>query len=377
MDPQKPSSELNDVRVMALELDLYRQILETASDAVVTINENHEVLYMNRAAEDLFGYRREEILGGDLSPLIPSEHRSKHRGYLERYLRTRKARLIGHVAELEVEQKSGKRIPVSIAFNVAQAGDGLVFTAMVRDLSTERSLAKRVRHAEALAAIGVMVATVNHEIKSPLALIGGFASQILREEELSPKGEHKVNIILNEVARLEGVLSELRDLTRPTKLEREEVDLAQVVDHVQELLSDELAEKEISLTVTKQESLPPVMADRDRLSQVLINVLNNAVQASTPGSEIELSLEHDEQKGLTLTVRDCGCGISPEEQKKIFKPFFTTKKSGTGLGLPVSQRIVEEHGGKISLSSQPGEGTTVRVSLPPAGPASQPSPERA
>lgn len=366
MAKKRSSKSFGDAQALALELDVYRQILESASDAVVTINENHEVVYMNRAAEGLFGYKREELLGDDLAPLIPKEHRDKHRGYLERYLRTRQPHMIGHVAELTAERRDGTPLPVSIAFNVAQAGDGLLFTAILRDLTAERRLAQRARHAEALAAVGSMVATVNHEIRSPLTLIGGFANQLFRDESLGEDARHKMRIITEEVARLEGVLGELRDLTRPTRLEREEVDLLELVNHVKELMAERLANEEISLLIKAPRTLPKVLADRDRLSQVILNLLNNAAQASEPGSHIDVGLKTHKDGSAVLSVSDCGCGIQPDQRKDIFTPFFTTKKTGTGLGLPVSRRIVEEHGGSIKLHSSPGQGTTVVVTLPPA-----------
>ncbi len=196
--PHEPehSHAREDFREMALGLEEYRQIVETASDAVVTINQHHEVVYLNQAAERMFGYRREELLGGDLAPLIPREHRAHHRGYLERFLATGEPRRIGHSARVEAERRDGSPFPVSISFNVTVSPAGPLFTAIMRDLSTEDDLLRKMRDVEALAGVGRMVATVNHEIKTPLTLIGGFARQLTREPGLGDKGRHKLGIIL-------------------------------------------------------------------------------------------------------------------------------------------------------------------------------------
>lgn len=373
MSPSKKDQPpASDFRELALEVERYHEILDTASDAVVSINQNHEVVFMNRAAEALFGYRRDEMLGGDLSPLIPSEHRERHRHYVERYVRTRKARLIGHVAQVEAERRDGSRVPISISFSVAESGGELLFTAIMRDLSAERNLAEKVAHAEKLAAVGQMVATVTHEIKTPLTLIGGFAAQLKKERNLSERGKKKLSIIVEEVARLEGMLVELGDLSRPQRYNWEAIDLAEAVEHVKRLMAPKLRQTRFVVKVNADKATPPVMADRDKLNQVLINLINNSIQAGGPGDQVEIRIAPLPDGQVEMTVRDWGCGIPERNQKELFTPFFTTKKRGTGLGLPVARRVVEEHGGTIELASIEGEGTTAKVVLPAAPPSQSP-----
>lgn len=367
MGPNSPSgAPTSDFQTMALELERFREILDTASDAVVSANQNHEVVYMNRAAEKLFGYQRSEMLGRDLSPLIPTEHRQQHRHYLERYVRTRQARLMGHSAQVEAERRDGSRVPISISFSVAENGPDLLFTAIMRDLSAERKLAAKVDLAERLAAVGQMVATVTHEIKTPLALIGGFANQLKKEPGLSEKGLRKLGIIVEEVARLENMLVELGDLSRPQRYVWNEIDLAQLVGHVKALMAPQLKRNRFFLKVEATPGLPRIMGDKDKLSQVLINLINNAIQAGGPNDEVKLELNPVPNGQVELLVRDWGCGIPEQYIEDIFTPFFTTKKRGTGLGLPVAKRIIDEHGGSIEMLSSPESGTTARVLLPPA-----------
>ncbi len=369
----------NDARELAEELEKYRQIVENAGDAVVSINASHEVVYLNAAAERMFGYARAEVLGGGLGPLVPPEHRAAHRHYLERYLAGGQPRLLGHAAQLEAERRDGTRFPISISFSLAQTSGGPLFTAIMRDLSAEHDLVERARRAERLAAVGQMVTTVSHEIRTPLALIGGFARQVLRDGAALPaNSRRKLGIIVDEVARLEGMLAELNDLARPQQYNWREVDLAELVSRVRELMAPELRERGLELAAWPAPGLPRVVADPDKLSQVLINLVQNAAQASPAGGRVELGLDLDALGQVVLVVADQGPGIAPELRERIFQPFYTTKNRGTGLGLPVARRIVEEHGGRISVEGREGAGALFRVVLPPlAGAGRAQTPARA
>jgi PAS domain S-box-containing protein len=321
---------------------------------------------MNNAAEKLFGYQRSEILGGDLNILIPQEYRDKHRKFLDEYLKTGHAHMIGTVAEVMIQRQDGAKIPVSISLSGGVSENGrMLFTAIMRDLSEERSLNQRVQEAEALAAVGKMVATVSHEIKTPLALIGGFTRQVTREPNISEKGRRKLEIVLEEVGRLESLLNEISDLSRPYRYQFEELDMCQESAQVLELMNPSLGEAATGLSLLCNKGVPKVIADKNRLRQVLINLVNNAVQACAKESpQVEVEVSPWPRGGVILEVRDNGHGIPEEHQKELFTPFFTTKKQGTGLGLPLARRIIRDHGGKIKVVSQVGEGTTVLVALP-------------
>jgi signal transduction histidine kinase len=268
------------------------------------------------------------------------------------------------VAQVQAEDRDGTRFPISISFSVAEINNELLFTAIMRDLTAERDLAMQVKRAERLAAVGQMVATVSHEIRTPLTLIGGFAGQLLKERGLSERGKRKMSIIVEEVARLEKMLSELNDLSRVQPYEWEELDADEIVDHVKALMGPQFKRDRFFFRLHKKKGLPKVVADRNRLSQVLINLVNNAAQASVPGDEIIMELTAGPEGGVEIRVRDYGTGIPAKHMAEIFHPFFTTKKRGTGLGLPLAKRIVEEHGGKIELHSDVGSGTVAKVQLP-------------
>jgi signal transduction histidine kinase len=200
-------------------------------------------------------------------------------------------------------------------------------------------------------------------------LMGGFARQLLNDPGLGERARRKMSIIAQEAGRLEGLLSELNDISRPTQSLLAPLDLVSMAAHVLELMAPLLAKEGLRLRLETHGPAPRVAADRDRLGQVLINLIQNAAQASQAGQEVVLGLGPGPKGRALLTVSDQGSGISPEDLAKVFNPFFTTKKRGTGLGLPLARRIVEEHGGSLELESRPGQGTTARVILPtlPAG----------
>ncbi|CAO0823550.1 histidine kinase [Desulfarculales bacterium] len=259
MEDQEPFSEVQE---LALELDKYRQAVDTAGDAVVSINQqHHEAVYMNAAAERLFGYRREEILGGDLPPLIPQEHRQSHRHYLALCLRTGQARLMGHSAELLAQRKGGSRRPSFISFSQVNLADGSLFTAIMCDLSAELSLPQQVKQSQQLAMVGQIVATVSHEISTPLVLIGGFVRQFGEEKNMSPQDRYKLELIIQEIKRLEGLLSEVNDLLRFQRYAWQEVLLPQVVERVRELRELQLRRDGLCLRLELAQRLPRVGAD--------------------------------------------------------------------------------------------------------------------
>ena len=238
-------------------------------------------------------------------------------------------------------------------------------TAIIRDLSKEAGLEREVRQSQRLAILGEMVATVSHEIRSPLALIGGFARQLERDPELSDKSLGKLGIITHEVERLERILNELGEFSRPHKYDWRETDPVVVLEHVVELMEPEINRAGAELKISRNGGLPPIMADADRLSQVLINLINNALQAGGEHPVIELVLQPTPE-GVLLEVRDRGRGLESAKARELFTPFFTTKKGGTGLGLPVARRIVEEHGGRMELVNREDGGAVARVRLPTA-----------
>jgi two-component system sensor histidine kinase HydH len=236
------------------------------------------------------------------------------------------------------------------------------------ELKTEELLEsqERLLRSERFAAVGEAAAYVSHEIKNPLMVIGGLASQVERRFPDDPAVQEKLGIIQNEAKRLESFLGELRDFLRPAQPRRQEVDLNQVIHEVKALMAEAVKDKGVSLVERLAPSLPPIEADPNQLKQVLVNLVKNALEATDKKGKIQLSSGAQDAQ-VWFTVQDTGKGMPEEVLEKIFNPFYTTKDKGTGLGLAVINKIVSDHHGTITVDSVAGSGSTFTVRLPRQG----------
>jgi signal transduction histidine kinase len=273
--------------------------------------------------------------------------------------------MIGHAKELIATRKSGETFPASISFSVANVHGKLFFTGIVRDLTETKALEEQISKSERLAALGQVVAEITHEIKNPLALIGGFARQMIRKTE-GHQDLSKLNVIAEEVKRLEKLLSDLREFYLPRNLTLEQVEINGVLQELYDLIKDNCDGKNIRLELKTAADAGLVEVDRGKLKQVLMNLLKNAIEAMDHGGSISIQSRLSKHN-VDVTIADDGPGISKDDQEKIFNPFFTTKRHGTGLGLSVCKRIMEDHEGcTFSFTSEEGKGTDLTISLPPA-----------
>jgi two-component system sensor histidine kinase HydH len=223
---------------------------------------------------------------------------------------------------------------------------------------------ERLLRSERFAAVGEAAAYVSHEIKNPLMVIGGFARQLERNPEVPQTAGTKLRIISGEVKRLENFLGELRDFTRPAAPAKQEGDLNALVQEVVTMMQETAKEMNIELVAKPAGDLPLTFFDPNQMKQVLINLIKNALEAmDEAGGVITLSTMFKGDQ-VHLSVEDTGKGIEPEIIQDIFNPFFTTKKTGTGLGLAVINKIIEDHYGTISVKSSKGQGTSFTINLP-------------
>jgi two-component system sensor kinase FixL len=338
-------------------------IINRATDAIVTINEDHVIVGYNRGAEQIFGYTRQEALGQDLSIIIPPPYKAEHREYVRRYTATRKARMIGKHVRLKALRRDGREFPMSISFSVAEIRDNLYFTGIIRDITEYQEMEARVLHSERLAAVGNTVTHIAHEIKNPLLVIGGFARQLLKTQGLDDKARQKLSIIATEVSHLEEMVAEMREFVRRPPAQKSQGQLGDALRAAVELFQDTLAEHRITVRWVEETPLPPVTFDAKQVHQVLINLLKNALEAMPQGGEITIT---SRVKGTNaeVSITDTGGGMSPEVSENIFQPYFTTKEKGTGLGLAICQDIIQEHGGCIFADSSPGRGSTFTIQFP-------------
>lgn len=337
--------------------------VENTNEAFVTIDSRHRVVFFNKAAERIFGYCREEVIGHDLDVIMSPTCSSNHRAAVERYMRTKVPKRIGHGTEIDAVRKGGESFPANISFSVSRLGGEIYFTGIVRDLTENKELQDLVRRSERLAAMGQLVAEITHEIKNPLMIIGGFARQLLRELDEDGRKQKKLDVIVDEIARLEQLLNELRDLYLPRSLELRRFDVVRLIRGVGELVGAECENRGIRLGLDAPDEPLFLDADEAKLKEVLLNLVRNSIDAMEGGGALRIGLRPLGGR-VEIAVSDEGCGIPPGDQPRIFSPFFTTKPHGTGLGLSICKRIVEEHpGGALTFESERGKGTTFRLTI--------------
>ena len=227
----------------------------------------------------------------------------------------------------------------------------------------ERMRQKKLHDAERLAAIGRAMSGVAHDMKSPIVAIGGMTQLVQREFDKDHPSFHKLELVMQQARRLENLTKDLLDFARPLELQRTPRDLNSLIGESFQSVEAEAIKKGVKVQLDLFEKLPLVSIDPFRLERVFINLMLNAVQASPEGETVRIRTLVE--KGMVVAdIIDCGCGIKAEQREKIFEPFFTTKREGTGLGLPISRKIVEAHGGRLRFMDSPKKGTTFRVELP-------------
>jgi signal transduction histidine kinase len=222
---------------------------------------------------------------------------------------------------------------------------------------------EKLIHSERLAAVGSMASHVSHEIKNPLMAIGGLAQQLKRSANLGDREKEKLDLITKEVSRLENMLIEVRDFTRPTTPRKIKGAINPLIQEVLALMKPVFTDQKIEIQFYLDPHLPEFEFDPEQWKQVLLNLIKNAAEAMTAGGRLSVKTYLLALK-VFIEISDTGKGISPEHLTNLFRPFFTTKKKGTGLGLAVSYKIIHDHNGDIQVTSEVNQGTRVVVQLP-------------
>ena len=210
-----------------------------------------------------------------------------------------------------------------------------------------------------------MSARIAHEIRNPMTTIGGFARSILKSSD-PDRTQTAGRIIVEEVERLENLLNDTLDFTRPNPLHRSPIELEAILHDIRQMVAEEIQNQAISYAQHIHPDLPSLHLDAAQFKQVLLNLFQNALQAMAEGGTLTVSAQ-PLQEAVEIRVQDTGEGIAPEHLEEIFSPFFTSKTYGTGLGLPISKKIIEDHQGHLLFESEPGKSTTVSIHLPLEG----------
>ncbi|MDD3815071.1 MAG: ATP-binding protein [Desulfocapsaceae bacterium] len=234
---------------------------------------------------------------------------------------------------------------------------------LIQDMSQVKSLEEELRRSERLAALGKMAAGVAHELRNPLSSIKGLAILLKSRFQEKSSDQETADILVQEVERLNRSIGELLDYARPQKLNKDNIRPEEVVHKAVSLVRMDAESMGVRMKVLMEDNLPMLSADQDKLNQVFLNLFLNSIQAMEQGGQLDIQVTA-QGRNVLFAIKDTGCGVRKEDLPRIFDPYFTTKPEGTGLGLAMSMKIVEEHGGTMSFQSEPDVGTTVIVTLP-------------
>jgi PAS domain S-box-containing protein len=368
----------------------YRELLEAAPDAILEVDEAGRILTLNAVTETLFGYRREELLGKSVDILVPDHARADHAEHRAQYRAHPVRRPMGAGLDLRGRRKDGSAFPVEISLSPVKSNEGFRVTAIVRDTTERRQVEERL-HAVRSAYMSELeirnrevekanrhksefLAAMSHELRTPLHTVIGF-SELLAEELKGPLNDDQkrfVRHIHKDSQHLLALINDILDLSKiesgKLQLHPEALDLGDAIDDAISSIRQAGAEKSIEISSGVKGPLV-IAGDRLRVRQILYNLLSNAVKFTPKGGKVRVEAERVGE-AAQVSVSDNGIGIPREEHESIFDTFHqvrsanAAKQEGTGLGLPITKRLVEEHGGHITVESEPGRGSRFTFTLP-------------
>ncbi|MBI4970880.1 MAG: PAS domain S-box protein [Candidatus Omnitrophica bacterium] len=348
-----------------------QNILDSASDAIISVDENQKIILFNNQAERIFRYKNEEVLGQPLEMLMPERFREKHRLHVKQFGEGEVSfRMIGeHHGALFGLRKSGEEFPCEITISKTIVEGKLIFTAVLRDVTEKQKLENMLLQSEKMSAVGQLAAGVAHEINNPLGIILGFSQGLVKRMQPKDPLEMPLKSIEREALRCKTLVQSLLTFSRVEKTGKDEINLNQAIDGALTLIFPQGRVTNVLIEKRLDETIPKIVANQNQIQQVMINLCNNAIDAMPQGGKVIVSTRKVLFQGnnwIAIDVEDNGAGIPPAVLPEIFNPFFTTKEvgKGTGLGLSLVHEIIERHGGRIDVQSEVGKGTVFQVLLP-------------
>jgi two-component system, sporulation sensor kinase A len=359
--------DLSSVRQLETEIarrdQFFASVLRNSADAIVTLDPEEKITSWNKGAEAIFGFAEEEMLGQSLEVLLP-QHLKEQRE-LEKISAI--ARAEGYLRNYQTQRltKDGQTIDVLFTRTAVRDAHGQLigYSSVLKNVTEQKLLDRHLAQTERLSAIGELAAGLAHEIKNPLAGIKG-AIEIIRDN-LAPHHPHRqiLGEVLSEVARIDRSVMNLLSYSKPRKPDFLRVDLVRLIENVISFLHKVADSKSIRLHLAAPCEVPHIRGDENELKQLFMNMILNSLEAIEQQGNVWVNVKCSLDAPITIEVADDGPGIPSEQLSKIFLPFFTSKKHGTGLGLATCKRIVTNHGGVIRVESEPGKGTRFTIDL--------------
>jgi PAS domain S-box-containing protein len=351
-------------------LQQLESIVNDSADVIFSLDAENHIRSWNEAAERVFGWRAEEILGKPLTILVPPEVLKA--GELARIEREIERDGHSHLETVRLA-KDGARVPVDVSVSLLRDPQGhpIGRSAILRDIAERKRLEEDKLRAERLAVIGAMSARLAHEIRNPLSsitlnidLLGDEIGALAATKAgAGDEARSLLRSIDSEVRRIQRVTEDYLQFARLPKPRRARISLNDAISQGLSFMNSLFTATGVKVETDFDDSLPLVNGDEGQLWQAVLNLVRNALEAMPDGGTLTLRTARARSR-IALTITDTGKGMTEEEREHIFKPFFSTKPSGTGLGLPLVQQVVAEHGGTIRCESAPGQGTTFIIELP-------------
>lgn len=361
--------------------DHLRSILDTVPDGVVVIDRDGLMTSFSPAAERMFGWTASEVLGKNVSLLMPEPHAAAHDDYIQRYHRTGDKRIIGVGRVVVGQRKDGSTFPMELAVGETK-GPMPSYTGFIRDLTQSQETETRLQelqnelvHVSRLTAMGEMASTLAHELNQPLSAIANLLTGSRRlidrgREADQAKVRDAIDRAAAQALRAGEVIHRMRDFVRRGASERADESLSKLIEEASALALIGERDRQVDVRLSLDPAADAVYADRVQVQQVLLNLIRNGIDAMQESGArrkaLTITSAVTDQGWSQVSVADTGPGIAPEVLERLFQPFMTTKPQGMGVGLSISRSIIEAHGGRIWAEANPGGGALFRFILPPA-----------
>lgn len=348
-----------------------RSVLESVVDAIITIDDRGMVESFNPAAEKIFGFAADEVIGHNVSMLMPSPYHESHDHYVSSYLATGEAKIIGIGREVQGKRKDGSIFPMDLAVSQVNLKERVIFTGIIRDITELTDARAKLVQSERLAAMGQMLSGIAHESRNALQRIQASVDMLGFEVDPDSEAAGDVARIARAREDLQRLFEELRGFAAPIHLEISTLDISQVWEQAWIHLESNIAGRNVSFDVDTNGCDSMCRIDAFRVEQVFRNLMENSLAACVDPVRIAIRCREDTWNGhpaMVIAFSDNGPGLTDEQKRKVFDAFYTTKTKGTGLGMAIALRIMEAHGGTLRVGDAAGGGAEFELLFPRTNP---------